>query len=108
MSLAISGVTVYVLAKVIKGFVDRGRPSAPVEGVVEREPFSPESLGFPSGDTAVAWAITIIVLVWMGRPWRIVAIALAIAVPWCVCTWRLICRWIWSAGQHSGCSWRQP
>jgi len=80
-ALAINGVTVYVLAKIIKEYVDRGRPSALVEGVVERESFSPESLGFPSGHAAVAWAITIIVLAWLGRPWRIVAIALAIVVP---------------------------
>ena len=37
-ALAISGVTVYVLAKVIKGYVDRGRPSALIESVVERGP----------------------------------------------------------------------
>ena len=80
-ALAMSGVTVYVLAKVIKGYVGRGRPSALVESVVEREPFSPESLGYPSGHAAVAWAITIIVLVFMGRPWRRVAIVLAIVVP---------------------------
>jgi undecaprenyl-diphosphatase len=80
-ALAMSGVTVYVLARVIKGYVGRGRPSALVESVVEREPFSPESLGYPSGHAAVAWAITIIVLFFMGRPWRTVAIALAIVVP---------------------------
>jgi membrane-associated phospholipid phosphatase len=80
-ALAMSGVTVYVLARVIKGYVGRGRPSALVESVVERESFSPESLGYPSGHAAVAWAITIIVLTFMGRPWRWVAIALAIVVP---------------------------
>jgi undecaprenyl-diphosphatase len=80
-ALAISGVTVYVLAKVIKGYVERGRLSALIDSVVEREPFSPESLGYPSGHAAVAWAITIIVLVFMGRPWRRVAIVLAIVVP---------------------------
>jgi undecaprenyl-diphosphatase len=81
LSLAISGVAVYVLAKVIKEYVSRGRPSAFVEGVVERETFSPDSLGFPSGHAAVAWAITIIVLAYVGRPWQIAAIALAIVVP---------------------------
>ena len=81
LSLAISGVAVYVLAKVIKEYVGRGRPSAFVEGVVEREMFSRDSLGFPSGHAAVAWAITIIVLAYVGRPWQIVAIVLAIVVP---------------------------
>lgn len=81
LSLAISGAAVYVLAKVIKEYVSRGRPSAFVEGVVERETFSPDSLGFPSGHAAVAWAITIVVLAYVGRPWQIAAIALAIVVP---------------------------
>ena len=81
LSLAISGVAVYVLAKVIKEYVGRGRPSAFVQGVVERETFSPDSLGYPSGHAAVAWAITIIVLAYVGRPWQIAAIVLAIVVP---------------------------
>ena len=81
LSLAISGVVVYLLAKVIKEYVSRGRPSAFLEGVVERETFSPDSLGYPSGHAAVAWAITIILLAYLGRPWQIAAIVLAIVVP---------------------------
>jgi membrane-associated phospholipid phosphatase len=80
-ALAISGVTVYLLARVIKTYVFRGRPSALIDSVVEREPFSPESLGYPSGHAAVAWAITIIVLAFMGRPWGRIAIVLAVIVP---------------------------
>lgn len=80
-SLAISGVTVYLLAKVIKEYVVRGRPADFLEGVVERETFSPDSLGYPSGHAAVAWAITIIALAYLGRPWQVAAIVLAIAVP---------------------------
>jgi membrane-associated phospholipid phosphatase len=81
VSLGISGVTVYLLAKAIKEYVARGRPAAILEGAVERETFSPSSLGYPSGHAAVAWAITIIVLAYVGRPWQIAAIALAIVVP---------------------------
>jgi undecaprenyl-diphosphatase len=81
LSLAISGVAVYVLAKGIKEYVARGRPSAFVEGVMERETFSPDSLGYPSGHAAVAWAITIVLLAYLGRPWQIAAIILAIVVP---------------------------
>jgi undecaprenyl-diphosphatase len=80
-ALAISGVAVYVLAKAIKGYVERGRPASILEGVVEREAFSPDSLGYPSGHAAVAWAITIIAIAYVGRPWQIAAIALAIVVP---------------------------
>jgi membrane-associated phospholipid phosphatase len=81
LSLATSGVAVYFLAKVIKTNVDRGRPAAFLEEVVEREGFSPNSLGYPSGHAAVAWAITIILLAYVGRPWQIAAIVLAIVVP---------------------------
>jgi undecaprenyl-diphosphatase len=81
LSLLISGAAVYVLAKVIKEFVARGRPAAVIEEVIEREGFSPNSLGFPSGHAAVAWAITIILLAYLGRPWQIGAIVLAIVVP---------------------------
>jgi undecaprenyl-diphosphatase len=49
--------------------------------VVEREPFAPRSLGYPSGHAAVAWAITIIVIAYLGWPWRIAALVLAVVVP---------------------------
>jgi undecaprenyl-diphosphatase len=81
LSLLISGAAVYVLAKVIKEYVARGRPAAVMEEVIEREGFSPNSLGFPSGHAAVAWAITIILLAYVGRPWQIAAIVVAILVP---------------------------
>ena len=81
LSFLISGAAVYVLAKVIKEYVARGRPAAVMEEVIEREGFSPNSLGFPSGHAAVAWAITIILLVHVGRPWQIAAILVAILVP---------------------------
>ena len=61
--------------------MSRGRPSAFLEEVVERETFSPDSLGYPSGHAAVAWAITIILLAYLGRPWQIASIVLAIVVP---------------------------
>lgn len=81
LSLLISGAAVYVLAKVIKEYVARGRPAAVMEEVIEREGFSPNSLGFPSGHAAVAWAITIILLAYVGRPWQIAAVIVAIVVP---------------------------
>ena len=81
VALATSGVAVYWLARVIKDYVERGRPAALLDGVVERETFFVRSLGYPSGHAAVAWAITIIVLAYLGRPWRIAAIVMAIVVP---------------------------
>jgi undecaprenyl-diphosphatase len=81
LSLALTGVGVWVMAKVIKEFVGRGRPTALFDGVVEREAFSPDSLGFPSGHAAVASAITLVILPRVGRPWQIAAVVLAIVVP---------------------------
>jgi membrane-associated phospholipid phosphatase len=81
LSLLISGAGVYLLAKVLKGIVDRGRPAAILTEVIEREGFSPNSLGYPSGHAAVAWAITIILLAYVGRPWQIATIVVAIFVP---------------------------
>jgi membrane-associated phospholipid phosphatase len=81
VSLAISGVGVYLLSKVIKEFVGRGRPAALVDGVAERETFASGSLGYPSGHAAVAWAITLILLPRVRRTWQIAAIALAMVVP---------------------------
>ena len=47
---------------------------------MERETFSADSLGYPSGHAAVAFAITIILLAYVRRPWQIAAIVLAIVV----------------------------
>jgi membrane-associated phospholipid phosphatase len=81
LSLAISGVGVYLLAKVIKEFVERGRPDELLEGVVERETFAPGSLGYPSGHAAVAWTITLLIAPYVRRGWQIAALLIAIVVP---------------------------
>jgi undecaprenyl-diphosphatase len=79
-ALALSGVAVYVLSKVMKEYVSRGRPGAFLAGVAKREVFESGSLGYPSGHAAVAWAITVILLAYLGRPWGIAAVILASAV----------------------------
>jgi len=81
IALAVSGVGVYLLAKVMKEFVGRGRPGALLDAVQGRETFAPGSLGFPSGHAAVAAALTVIVALSMSRPWVIAAVVLAIVVP---------------------------
>jgi undecaprenyl-diphosphatase len=81
LSLAISGAGVYLLAKVIKEFVGRGRPAALLEGVAERETFAPGSLGYPSGHAAVAWVITLLIAPYVRRGWQIAALLAAIVVP---------------------------
>jgi membrane-associated phospholipid phosphatase len=58
-ALAVSGVGVYVLAKVVKLLVERGRPAELLADVHWREVFQEGSLGFPSGHAAVATALVI-------------------------------------------------
>lgn len=81
LTLAITGVTVYVLAKVVKEFVARGRPAELLEDVIEREEFAPGSLGYPSGHAAVAWAITLLIAPYVRRGWQMAALVMAILVP---------------------------
>jgi len=83
IALAVSGIGVYLLAKVMKLYVERGRPGDLLEDVVPREAFAPDSLGYPSGHAAVAAALTVIVAAYLTRRWAIVAICLAIIVPLC-------------------------
>jgi undecaprenyl-diphosphatase len=83
IALAVSGIGVYVLAKVVKEFVGRGRPGALLTSVEARETFAPGSLGYPSGHAAVAAALTVIVALSLSRPWVVAAVALAIIVPLC-------------------------
>jgi undecaprenyl-diphosphatase len=62
-ALAIGGIGVYLLAKVAKGWVDRGRPGALLPDVTGgRETFATGSLGFPSGHAAVAGAVCAILI----------------------------------------------
>jgi membrane-associated phospholipid phosphatase len=81
VALAVTGVGVYLLAKVIEEFVERGRPAALIDGVVERETFAPGSLGYPSGHAAVASAITFLIAPYVRREWEIAALGIAIVVP---------------------------
>jgi membrane-associated phospholipid phosphatase len=78
--LAIAGLTVYLLARVVKDWVERGRPGALLTGVNMREVFGEGSLGFPSGHAAVAAALTVVASVYLGRRWIPVVIALAAIV----------------------------
>ena len=66
--LALSGGLAWVLAKVVKGLVGRGRPVALLQGVVER--VLDTGLGYPSGHVAVAAALATAAGPWLPRPAR--------------------------------------
>jgi len=76
LAILVAGVGVYLVALVVKGFVDRGRPAALITAVEERELFGADSLGYPSGHAAVAAALTVVVSAHLSVRWVIVALAL--------------------------------
>jgi membrane-associated phospholipid phosphatase len=64
--LALAGAGVYVLAKVVKRFVERGRPSDVLDEVVVRGA-APHGLGFVSGHIAVVTALALVAWPWLPR-----------------------------------------
>ena len=80
ITMAVAGVGVYLLARVIKEVAKRGRPEALIDGVNARENFAAESLGFPSGHAAVAAALTVVVTPHLRGRWRIVPAVLLVIV----------------------------
>jgi membrane-associated phospholipid phosphatase len=79
-AMLLAGVGVYLLAIVIKSFVERERPAALLPGVEGREVFGEGSLGFPSGHAAVAAALTVVVASHLSRRWAIGALVLGFVV----------------------------
>jgi membrane-associated phospholipid phosphatase len=70
--LALAGAGVYALAKVVKRFVERGRPSDLLDDVVVRGA-APHGLGFVSGHIAVVTALALVAWPWLPRWGRWVA-----------------------------------
>lgn len=76
-AMVIAGVGVYLLARVMKEGVERGRPGDLLDGVQMREVFGEGSLGFPSGHAAVAAALTVVASAYLATRWVVIAIVLA-------------------------------
>jgi len=79
-AMAIAGIGVYLLARIVKELVKRGRPEALIGDVEAREIFAEGSLGFPSGHVAVAAALTVVVTPHLRGRWRAVLAALVVIV----------------------------
>ena len=75
--LALAGAGVYVLAKVVKRFVERGRPSDVLDEVVVRGA-APHGLGFVSGHIAVITSLALVAWPWLPR-WGRWAAGVAVA-----------------------------
>ena len=80
LAFVLAGVGVYLVALVVKDFVERGRPAALITSVEERELFGADSLGYPSGHAAVAAALTAVVAAHLSVRWVIAALALGAIV----------------------------
>lgn len=78
-AVLLAGAGVYVLAKVVKGIVPRGRPDALLDDVVIRGAAA-HGRGFISGHAAVVVALVVVAWPWLGRRGRIACAALAVAV----------------------------
>ena len=79
LDLTLSGVATYGLAKLVKAFVQRGRPGALLEDVALRGTY-PGGLGFVSGHAADAVALAAAASPYLGRRGRILAWSLAAGV----------------------------
>jgi putative heme transporter len=77
--LALAGLGVYALAKVVKHFVLRGRPDTLLGGVVVRGA-EPHGLGYVSGHIAVVTALVVVAWAWLPRWARWAAAGAAAAV----------------------------
>ena len=77
--LALAGAGVYALAKVVKHFVLRGRPSELLDDVVVRGA-APHGLGFVSGHIAVVTSLALVAWPWLPRWGRWAAGAAVAAV----------------------------
>jgi undecaprenyl-diphosphatase len=78
-ALATAGAGVYVLAKVVKHFVLRGRPDTLLDDVTVRGAAA-HGLGFVSGHIAVVTALALVAWPWLPRWGRWVAGAAVVAV----------------------------
>ena len=78
-ALAISGTLVWVLAKVIKKVVERGRPAELIDDVILRHAPAAGN-GYISGHAAVVAAVAVVVTPYLGRRGRIVLWTLGVVV----------------------------
>jgi undecaprenyl-diphosphatase len=70
----------WVMARLLKGWVERGRPADYLGDVDGRWESLPHGLGYPSGHAAVAFAVATLLAGSLARPWARAAYALAAVV----------------------------
>lgn len=83
IDMLIAGTVAWLLAKVMKGMLERGRPASFFDDVNFRGSLGVENrdgLGFPSGHVAVAFALAIVIFPYVSLRLRVAAIVLATIV----------------------------
>jgi membrane-associated phospholipid phosphatase len=75
----VSGVGIYVIARVVKVIAERDRPMELLGTIVSHGP-TQTGAGFPSGHAAVAGALAFAVIGYVSRPWVIASFVLAAVV----------------------------
>ena len=76
LGILIGGIATYVLAKVVKGIVVRGRPDALLDDVKVRGSAA-LGRGYVSGHAAVVTLLVVLAWPYLGRRGRLIAVALA-------------------------------
>ena len=77
--LLVAGAGTYLLAKVVKGLVPRGRPDGLLSDVVIRGA-GPHGRGFVSGHAATLAALATVAWPWLGRRGRIAVVVVVVVV----------------------------
>jgi undecaprenyl-diphosphatase len=76
----VAGVVSWQLAKVVKNYIERGRPLDELDEIVRRAGTPNDGLGFVSGHSAVAFSLATVVSPYLSRPARVGAYLLALVV----------------------------
>lgn len=79
VELLVAGAATYLVAKVVKGVVPRGRPSGLLSDVVIRGAAA-HGRGFVSGHAATLAALAAVAWPWLGRRGRIAVVVLVVVV----------------------------
>ena len=80
-AIAVSGIAAYLMAKLGKELIARGRPLAVfADGEVIARGVAQDGLGFPSGHAAVSTAIVCAVIPYLETPWRWALLVLPVVV----------------------------
>jgi undecaprenyl-diphosphatase len=77
---AVTVLAAWAMARLLKEWVERGRPADYLGDVDSRWESLPHGLGYPSGHAAVAFAVATLLAGSLARPWARVAYALAAVV----------------------------